>query len=296
MTCNRLIDNDLLSICMNCRCKINEKINLVNGYLFEHGFQNKEEHVVTYDVFEAWGDYSFLLNGVLVRWDETVGILGDIADDVLELLEKTYGDTGSCISLTNPRLDTLSYSFEDFITAFSRLNEEYLYTELARTFSTRMKQKLLSVQYKRDDVNGLFWRINLLRNRAAHSSRGAYTVYNSRAARYMSFGSRANMIDTKDGQMIINTMLIDLEKSDYTKQLIKKEIIEGESDKSVFDLLFPESKPKGHGKKNPIMLYPEGFPFFDLNHSFLSLSKEGLKYALNQVSVFEEEMCNLLAE
>ncbi len=271
-------------MCENLRAEIQELLCNIECMKNEHYISNSDEHIVTYDIYEMWEDYSFVLNGLLVRWDECFDFLRRILNWVRET-KVSEGYIG-----TPWEMDLYSYRFEDFITSFARLNEDPLYEEVCRALPKRFREKMRGVQYKKNDIHGLYWRINLLRNRAAHSSSGAYTEDKGRAARFMSFLTKVRAIRCEDEGIFLETMLIDLNESKYIQDLIKKEIIDGGSSKPIIELLFPLRSPSGHGKYNPSLLFPSGYPHFDLNKGFLSLSVEALYYIRDQLNIIMEAM------
>ena len=107
-----------------------------------------------------------------------------------------------------PACDKLSYEFENFLVAFPRLNGEPLMTNLSRTMSKVNAEQLKSNCFKKNDVNGLFWEINLLRNRFAHSTPGYYAVNIEYAQRYMALSSKIYNIRIIKEKIVFNTTLI----------------------------------------------------------------------------------------
>ncbi len=287
-------ERDSLKKCSLIRKRIDEHIYKIGKSDMDYCVKNSEEHVATYKVFEVWKDYLFLLNGVLFRWDDCIRLLEEILKDFDFILEKPDDNSvkEDMVFSGNWKTDIYSYRFEDFIVSFSRLNESVLMSEISRALPKELRETVTRISYKKSDVNGLYWRVNLLRNKSAHSSKGAYTAYNDKCARYMSFSSRIFRIVYNDGKFQFNTTLFDLSKSQFAKDTIKREIIDGGSDKPVMDILFPQDSPKGHGKSNPIMLFMDKYPFFDLNEGFLSLSLVMLEYIENQLMIFEKAVGN----
>ena len=275
-------------------CEIlREEIENIIAAIFEtkkeHNIRYSAEHIVEYDIFSVWADYLYFLRGVLNRWDDCISLLKKILSDVSNMISEQGGSTAK-VTLFCDSLDKYSYRFEDFIVSFARLGESPMQNEIERHLSNALKKRLQANQYNKNDIEGLFWKINVLRNRAAHASEGAYTQYNGLSARWMSFSSKIQGVRYDEGHFIMNTMLIDLSKSAYIKNLIQKELIDGNSDKSVMELLFTQNSPKGHGKNKPQVLFPDGFPFFDLNEGFLLLSVDILKYIKNQLYIILDAM------
>ena len=110
------------------------------------------------------------MNGILYRWDNCYKYLIELLNEITKLFPELRADDIQICGV--PACDKLSYEFENFLVAFPRLNGEPLMTNLSRTMSKVNAEQLKSNCFKKNDVNGLFWEINLLRNRFAHSTPG----------------------------------------------------------------------------------------------------------------------------
>lgn len=239
---------------------------------------------MVYDINEVWSDYRFILQGVLYRWDNCFSKLRKILNCLPpELLQEEkswfmpFGMLG----------DELSYEFENLVVSFPKLYEEALIVEMKRHIPTEEKTLLEKIRPKKNDEKGLYWELNLLRNRAAHSTPGFYTEHESRAARYLSMSSRIRGVDYKNGIIKLPTFLFSLRNTAHTQEVIKKQIIDKKSAESLLELLFEGTKPKGRGKNSPQMLYIENVQYFDMNEEFLQLSMDMFKFIETQIGIFD---------
>ena len=101
-------------------------------------------------------------------------------------------------------------------------------SDINRALPKELRETVARISYKKSDVNGLYWRVNLLRNKSAHSSKGAYTTYNDKCARYMSFSSRIFQIVYNDSRFLFNTTLFDLNEGFLSLSLVMLEYIENQ--------------------------------------------------------------------
>ena len=282
--------------CLIYRRKI---INIINKLflktmdnLKEQGF---EEHEVHYGINEACRDYLFILNGIIYRWEKCVRLLIKILKNIKKNLNIIPTNNGNCFFSPDNYCNMLSYEFEDFIIAFPRLNETQLIEELCRVMTKGNANKLRENMFSRSEINSLFWEINILRNRFAHSTPGYYTIRDTYASRFESFSSQIKIIEIKDGNIFLKTNLINLEKNENIKDIIQTTIIEkkeGEetAQKNIMDLLFPMQRPKGKGKNNPQVLHIQNIERFDLYNDFLDLSKKIFEYIEKQLLIIFNEM------
>lgn len=250
------------------------------------------EKQVFNDIDNVCNDYLFIVFGVLYRWDNCINYLKQILGNIDRFYSNICeGDTLGC----DMNCNLLSYEFENLLVSFARLNEAPLIEEISRHISRKNEKKLRDNCYKKNDNEGLYWEINLLRNRAAHSTPGYYTVHKERAARYMSISSRIRGIIIKDGCRIFHTNLISYRYNEYIKKVVKDYIVDSKhgddmAKTPLMDLLFESTKPTGRGKNNPQLLYISNLTWFDLNSEFLELSKDILGYIQVQLNIILEEV------
>lgn len=279
-----------------CKSKRNELISMINeieilsfNYILKQTNDGKE-HLVKYDIEHAWKDYLFVLNGILYRWDNCFRLLLQIIE---EIKKQSNSFNDEFIICAHPTCDQLSYEFENLIVSFPKLNEEPQIVNLSRVMSKENQNKLKDNCLKKDDVNSLYWQLNLLRNRFAHSTPGYYSTNTTEAQRYMAISSRVFNLQLKDKKLFLKTTLINLSKNDYIKKVIQEVIIdkklgEEEAEKPIMELLF-STKPRGKNKNHPTMIFINNLGNFDLNEDFLILSLQMFEYIDTQLKTIKSE-------
>ena len=269
-----------------------EKINaaILNEKIAEAG----KEKVVTYNIGQVWEDYCFVLRGILYRWDNCNNLIEELNTYIGNIL---CSEPKKVVWICPPRniADNLSYEFENLIVSFPRLNEDPLITEIERHIKTDNGKELRNNCYSKNDAGGLFWEINLLRNRAAHSTPGYYTMNKDLAARYMSISSKIRMIEFTEGRYKYLTSLISYRKNEIIHRVVQDYIIDkkyGEEYASLplMELLFNSTKPKGKGKKEPQVLFIANVVPFDMNEEFYEISVDIFDYIINQIEIFKKEI------
>lgn len=287
------LEKTLINICNNKRKELQKLIDEITRLDFEYILKQSgdgEEQRVQYDISEAWEEYIFILNGVLYRWDNCIQLLKNIIEDINKIVNPLQD--GVIIS-GNQNCDKLSYEFENLIVSFPRLNEEPTITSISRTLSKSNKKLLENNCLKKNDKKGLYWQLNLIRNRFAHSTPGYYSTDTEYAQRYLAISSKILPISIKNNEIILNTTLINLTKNEYIQSVIQDVIIykkygEEESKKNIMDLLF-STKARGKSKDKPYMTYISNLGNFDLNKDFLELSMQLFEYIENQLNIIKNE-------
>lgn len=272
----------LINKCKEELNKINKSIEIIelkriNKLLKESG----EEKLVKYDISCVWQEYLFYLKGMLYRWNNCFLKLNQII--------KEYNKDGMFFG-NNPIGDELSYEFENVLISFNKLYEDPLLIEIERHIPNADKKILRSVCPKKNDENGLYWEVNLLRNRAAHGIKGFYTEHDDFAARYMSISSEIRCIEVKEGEIKIITKLLSYRKNIHIREVVRKKIIDAGQKTPLLNLIFESDVPKGKGKKNPQLLFMSNVAYFDLNNEFLELSMDFFKYIETQLELFERNI------
>lgn len=262
-------------------------VNIVNAPHNQVDFEPDVEKIVVYDHTLAWETYSFILRKVLYRMRCVLEALISIIDDVKNI---KLIDDGDVFVPVYPQYEPLFYDFEDMLVSFLKAYEGEYIEDVIRCFNKSCKDEFNNNLPRRNDVDGLFWKINILRNRVAHSTGGRYLNKDSKASRFTDFSSQAKMIRVNSESIAMECSLVDIDKNPEIKQVIKDVLIEkkcgeGCSYNNIFDLLFPDRSPKGHNKKHPNMVLPI-IGCFNYFSSFISLSNQMLDYIDNQILVF----------
>lgn len=280
----------MIEKCTSTRSKIQANIDSINNRIMQKKIaQAGVEIKAAYNLDEVWSDYLYVLNGILYRWDKCILKLKEILEMLEEFTIASEAE-GQIFIGAFQQCNELSYEFENLLVSFAKLYEEPLLVEVSRHLSKTEQQKFRKCCPQRDDENGLFWEMNLLRNRAAHSTPGFYTMHQNYSARYMSISSKIRGIEYMEGKFVFVTQLLSLRKNDYIKGVIRKQIIEEESNIPLLELLFESNTPKGKGKKNPQVLFMSNVSFFDLNEEFLELTLDMFKLIENQIDIFERNI------
>ena len=281
--------------CLQKRQLTTEYIQKIGNRKFDRiANETGEERVVTYTIDEVWDDYLFILNGVIYRWDNCNKLINEIKKYIKQLSDDKEQGKFFIVS-PQPITDNLSYEFENLIVAFPRLYDETLLVEIGRHITKSNVKKIRSDSIKRENIRGLYWELNLLRNRAAHSTPGYYTMNEGMAARYLSISSKIRTIEVDNGECIFNSSLISYRKNGYIQKVIEECFVQkkyGEeiSKKPIMELLFESTTPKGKGKKEPQMLFMSNVDFFDMNKEFYELSSDMFDYLIIQLEVFDDEV------
>ncbi len=115
------------------------------------------------------------------------------------------------------------------------------------------------------------------------------------AARYLSISSKIRTIEINNGECIFNSNLISYRNNDFIHKVVEECCIQKKygdmiSKKSIMQLLFEGTTPKGKRKKEPQMLFMSNVAFFDMNTEFYELSNDMFDYIIRQLEVFDEEI------
>ena len=111
----------------------------------------------------------------------------------------------------------------------------------------------------------------------------------------MSITSRIRPVRVVDGKYIFDTSLLSYRNNKKIREIVNDVIIEkkfGEeyAKTPLLDILFESTTPKGHGKKNPQILFMNNVAFFDLNSEFYELSNDMMDYIIKQVVILKHEI------
>ena len=164
--------------------------------------------------------------------------------------------------------DRFSFYFDGLITQLYLLFESEQRVLLEHYFN---KDKVLSYYPNRNEF-GLWWEVYMLRNRIVHYTENRYLPGAKMCSCYCSFSSKCNGIKIdENGDININSTLIDIYKNSYIKEKIEDSI---KTDKNPFDLLFPNKSAKGKNKKYPIVNFISNDIWFDYASSGMRLLNE----------------------
>lgn len=215
---------------------------------------------VRYDIKEVWEEFVYKENKVIF-------FIKKHLECMINSLEYYEQNIKEDISFPiDENMEQAFYYFDSFIAFFSTLLEgeqrEILYKYLN-------KNKIDDFFPTRKEI-GLFWEIYMLRNRIIHFTKGRYNDDKAECVRFQDFSSKAKMIIIDSNENIrIESTLIDINKSNYIQEIIKKCI--NDKKNNPFELLFPNTSAKGYGKNKPFLSVITNDIWFDYIFSGVSL-------------------------
>ena len=234
---------------------------------------NGEEEILHYDIEQVIDEF-------MDKEREIIFFIDKFLRKYLEILDK---DSESFLKrgiqfLAYNYYNEMVFYFDAFIALFSSVLEHEQKEALRKFFDNEVDQ----IYPNRKDV-GLYWEINVLRNRIVHYTDKRYDNNRKICGCFLNFSSKINVINVDEmGNISIPSTLIDVYGNQIVKNAVKLAI---ESRFNVFDILFPKKSPKGYSKKAPVMLYPSGDIFFDYAKSLIRL--------LNEVELFFNNINNM---
>lgn len=248
-------------------------------------FQVGVEYRATYDLPELLEEYSWKAN-------KCHYFLGKYIDAILQELafhEKHMENipVSDDISMGKTTiLDEAVYHFDAFVLSASALMEGE-----SAGYMEAFLRRMPIVQYypKREEI-GLYWQLNLLRNRIVHHTGGRFDN-GEICQRFFDFSSRINCIRLNNNHIQLECTQIDVYRSPEVQKEITR-ILLTDDGSNVFDSLFPDKSGKGHGKKNPGVLYPGVVLYFDHASSGVRFISEIQQFLLNMNEAFFVEFAH----
>ena len=269
---------------------IDKKIYILNSLFSISYVINSEVGIETrakYSVKDVWETYSFYIRKVLYRMNDVIISL----KYVLNLLNKIPPVSNTDAKISFPLGEdcySLFYDFEDLMISFTRLYDKDYISDIVNYLSKSGASEFRSYLPDVNDVNGLYWKVNLLRNRSAHPGFGFYNsdeTYESNE-RFIDLSSKAwGLVDDK-GNISIESMLIDLDKNPIIKRIISDEI-KNNRRVNLNKLLFP--KKYSLEKGDTFLQFPV-FGKFDYCDSLFPLLNSMLDFIESEMLVFMKEI------
>lgn len=242
-------------------------------------FQVGVEYRATYDLPELLEEYSWKANKCHYFLSKYIDLILQELAFHEKHMESMPNSNNIFIGKTTI-LDEATYNFDAFVLAASALMEGegvgYMEAYLRKT-------PVVNYYPKKHEI-GLYWQLNLLRNRIVHHTGGRYEN-GEVCQRYFDFSSRINGIRFKNEHIELECSQIDVYRSSEVQKEIARVLSTGD-DKNVFERLFPEKSGKGHGKKNPGVLYPGVILYFDHVSSGTRFVSEIQQFILNMNEAF----------
>lgn len=234
--------------------------------LFQVYIENNEigvEKLVEYDFSDTWKTVSFDIKRILYHLEVYCRKLIDIVNTVNKL-SKSFNTSISTFQLC----EEVAFEFDSLILAFSKLISVENKDLIKKYCGKIGAKKIENIFPNRTDLR-VYRRINLLRNRIAHSAKEKYSYDDRICTKYMDFSSEPLFIMVEnDFNLSMRCSLVDSEQDCGIGMMIQKEIID-KNDRTinVFDLLFPNSSAKGYNKNKPNVLYSRDISYDYFNSS-----------------------------
>lgn len=170
-----------------------------------------------------------------------------------------------------PAPEDLSFMLDGFLMASATLIESPLRENTEKLLTGDVKKEFNYIFPKRDDPNSLYWRLNLLRNRAVHFDGDVYATQHGVLQEFTS----EFYVVISDGKIVeLPTNLIDMADNEQLKPAVQVCIDNKEI--SLMDAIFGKGKPSGAPRKNQQLIYATGLKRFDIVKGFPSICDEVL--------------------
>lgn len=219
----------------------------------------EEEQICRYQITNVWEDISYKEGKVLFFIEKYINTMLLALDTYKDLLNQNNVSIPS-----NNIFEEATYYFDAMMASFSTLIEGEQKNLLLKYFDGKSINKFFPSREKL----GLYWQVNLIRNRILHFDNGRYNNKDKECRRFNDFSSRINVISIDNSNNISAICnLIDSEKSDI-EAAIKIAI---NSKRNLFDILFPETEAKGYKRKSPTILIMDRKFCFDHISSSITL-------------------------
>lgn len=211
-----------------------------------------------------------VINEFLYKENKTIFLIGKFLICYLKILNTTsklFLEKNICFP-PDSRYQELTYYFDSFISSFSVIIEPEQKELLKQYFN----KDIIDKKYPSKQNIGIYWQINMLRNRILHFTSRRYDYTNKACYCYENFSSEIKMINIdQEGNISIPSTLIDIYSDKKIEMAINKSISDGSN---VFDNLFPNKTPKGYSKKKPFICHISNDIFFDYTNSLINLLSE----------------------
>ena len=257
-----------------------------------------EEIRIRFDPSTLWSEFSFLEGAIIYHATNYAThvqkFLQNIKMTLVDFLDgNDIGQIGTDQSLSNK----ISYEFDSFIIKFQQASEEPTLRDISKATKGKDNDawntfEAFRVANSRNNVDGLYWQMNLLRNPAAHSIEPRYQERNGQAERFMGMSSNATVCHISENSFLLPCItLVDLKKSPKIKKIIQEELLNKGIRKPLWDVIMPNKSPSGRGKNTPYEILPSGlFEPYDLLGGFCELVLEAGQFLENINQIFYGNM------
>ncbi|MCT7405876.1 hypothetical protein [Aliarcobacter cryaerophilus] len=129
-----------------------------------------------------------------------------------------------CDISTPPSNQNAAYEFDAFLSAIGTILENNIKEDFLQKLSSKNKNKFENFWNINQKANGIFWRINVLRNRVVHSDNEVFTF---EGLKFIEFSSEIlNIRITNFSNIEFQSHLIDIKNNINLYDIINNEIIE----------------------------------------------------------------------
>ena len=238
-----------------------------------------QEYKLTFDLPEFLEEYSWKANKCVYFLEKYIdGVLKEL-DFHRESARNTSNSDNILICKTK-HMDEAVYNFDAFVLAASALLEG----EGVGYMEAHLRKSSIANYYPKKCDIGLYWQLNLLRNRIVHHTGGRY-INGEVCQRFFDFSSKIDGIRIKNGHIKLECTQIDVYGSPEVQKEIARILMTGD-ESNVFDCLFPDRSGKGHGRKRPEVLYPGVALYFDHTSSGIRFISEIQQFLVNMNEAF----------
>lgn len=286
MTVNEYLEklNKLEERTMTLKLQLELLGTLKTKYTFEK-YAVGQEYLCTYDIGELWDEYSVKLRKCLFFLEKYyAGMRNEILIHA-EMLKRD--DIGTCPSRN---MEEAIFYFDAFILSACAVidNEEKDY------LAAYLKETDIKSFYPSKKEIGLYWQLNLLRNRIVHHTGGRY-IDSETSQRYFDFSSHVRMIRVVNGHLYLQCTQIDIHTSLTVREAIQRRI-DGNERGNIFNELFPKGKAEGNGESAPVMIMPSEQIYFDHVYGGQWVAGTVQDFIYKMIQAFFSEFCGVIED
>lgn len=239
-----------------------------------------EECKCTFDFPDLWKDYSLKLKKCIYFLEQYCNGLLKEMELISDLIHVEVDDISVAPS---PYAEEAIFNFDALILSTSAVIDYEERDYLATQFK---KVKIGNIYPDRKDI-GLYWQLNILRNRIIHHTGGRFANNKEECQRFLDFSSMIQIIRVTHGNVFLGSTQIDACNEDI-KRVLSIAIKSGEN---VFDVLFPNKSGKGPGKKHPTMVVPSKDIYFDHANAGINMISQIQDFVCKLNQAFFDEFC-----
>ena len=236
-----------------------------------------EEYKCKYDLPDLWREYELKLK-------KCIYFLEHYCNELIKELDFHRDPLQSNDISVSPtiHLEEAIFNFDAFVLSTATIMD---YEERDYLIAQFKKARINDIYPNKEEI-GLYWQLNLLRNRIIHHTGGRF-MNTKECNRFLDFSSMVSIIRVVHGSLLLVCTQIDACK-EAVKEVLPAAIQTGEN---VFDVLFPTKSGKGHGKTHPIMIMPNKDIYFDHADTGVNMISKIQDFVSKLNQAFFEEFC-----